>query len=99
MESKYRTIRHDHDYEDQARRLGLSHKRLDEVLDGVTWAIARSPAEFELMLDTGLRLVKTDPFPDAPPLRIYFTWDEDDNCTLRWIEAADDLPEEQDYSG
>ena len=51
------------------------------------------------MRDTGMRLVKTDPYPGAPPLRIFFTWDEDDNCTLRWIELIEDLPEEQDFSG
>lgn len=98
MDDKYRTIRQAPEFAKQIEWFELGYKRLDEIMDGVTWSIARNPGVFPLMAGTGLRLAKTDPFPNSAPLRIYFTWDEDDNCTLRWIEPMDDLPEEQDYS-
>ena len=97
--AKYRTIREDPAYTAQAQALAPNTQRLDEILEGLVWAVCTEPSIFPLMRDTGMRLVKTDPYPGALPLRIFFTWDEDDNCTLCWIELIEDLPEEQDFSG
>jgi hypothetical protein len=45
---------------------------------------------------TKLRIVKTDPFPYAPRLRIFFTIDEDDECTMRFIELLEGPAAEED---
>lgn len=62
------------------------------------WAVATQPEIFPEIPGTNLRLVKTAPFPGAPPLRVYFTIDNDDDCTLRWIEVIEAPAEQEDFS-
>ncbi|HEX6803156.1 MAG TPA: hypothetical protein VF133_05695 [Terriglobales bacterium] len=38
------------------------------------------------MAGTILRVAFTDRFPDAAPMRILFSIDDDDNVTAHWIE-------------
>ena len=45
-----------------------------------------------------MRLVKTDPFPGAPPLRVYFTIDDENTCTLQYVELIEAPAAEEDFS-
>jgi hypothetical protein len=71
-----RTIRQEPKFDDQIKTLGISHSRLDEVLDGVCFALARHPESFENVKGTNLSILKTAVYPGAPSLRIFFTYDE-----------------------
>lgn len=92
--AKIRQVAYDQTFLDQAALLEADSPRLDELLDGVIWLIATHAEECEVV-ERNLRVAFTDPFPDAPAMRVYFTITNDDTCTLHWIEH---LPgEEQDY--
>jgi len=93
-----RTVRRSHLFENHATQLQPDARRLDEQLRGVEWAVATKPEAFPQIPNTALRLIKTDPFPDAPALRIYFTIDGDHYCTLQFIEKVEELAEEEDFS-
>ncbi len=80
-----RQVVYDQTFIEQAALLRADAKRFDELLDGVTWLIANH-AEDCTVVDRNLRVAFTDPFPDAPPMRVFFTITDDNNCTLHWIE-------------
>jgi hypothetical protein len=92
--AKFRDLKYDQTFLDQAALLEADAQRLDTMLDGVLWEIATHAEDCEI-LERNLRVAFTDPFPDAPAMRIFFTITNDNLCTLHWIEH---LPEEeQDY--
>lgn len=82
-------------FEEQLTLLKHDAPRLDEILDGVTWAIATHADDFEVV-DRTLRVAFTDPFPDAPAMRIFFQIQDDDNVTLNYIEHLP-LDDEEEY--
>ena len=43
-----------------------------------------------------MRVVKTDPFPHAPRLRVFFTIDADDDVTMRYLELMEGPAAEED---
>jgi hypothetical protein len=55
-------------------RVGLEVPRLDEILRGITWALQRDPRRFPQVRGTRLHRILTDPFPDAPPVRVWYTY-------------------------
>jgi hypothetical protein len=72
-----------------ASALHPSIQRCDEVLEGVEWAIAHHAERQTEVPGTTLRVIRTRPFPDIPPLRIYFQIDDADTCTLLAIEVIE----------
>jgi hypothetical protein len=54
--------------------LALSHRRINEVLSALEYSLARHPEMFIVqgLLDCGM--VKTSFYPNAPALRILFTF-------------------------
>jgi hypothetical protein len=58
---------------DIREKLGLDARRMDDVLEGVMWGLGSNPSQFFQITRT-LWLIKTDRFPGAPPLRIWFSW-------------------------
>lgn len=93
-----RTVRRDQLFEQNARLIQPDAPRLDEQLQGVEWVIATNPEACPRIPGTLLRLVKTDPFPGAPPLRIYFTIDDENTCTMQYIELIEAPAPEEDFS-
>jgi len=92
--ARIRQIAYDQTFLDQAALLRKDARRLDEMLDGVLWLIATHAERCEVV-DRNLRVAFTDPFPDAPAMRIFFSITNDDTCTLHWVEH---LPrEDEDY--
>lgn len=83
-----RNIVEDSLFATQKRKLKHSARRLDSILDGITWALARKPEQFPRVPDTEkLYLAKTDPFPGAPRMYVWYTFDEK-NVYLLSIEEA-----------
>jgi hypothetical protein len=54
----------------------VSHKRLDGVLAGLYFSLARHPEAFPKIPDTSLSMARTAVYPDAPALRIFFTYSD-----------------------
>ena len=88
MTSKFREIIEEKQFADEKRKISKSLKRLDEILDGVTWILCRKPESFHNIPDTPLWLAKTDPFPGHPALQVWFTFD-DDSVNLLSIEISE----------
>lgn len=93
-----RDIRRHALFEDGARALQSDAKRFDEQMIGVEWAIATNPEKYPLIEGTNVRVVKTEPWPGAPVLRVIFRIDDDHLCTLLWVEPADTPPQEEDFT-
>jgi hypothetical protein len=84
--ARYRQVRYDYTFEEQAKLLGPNVKRLDEIIRSVEWQIAGYAEKCPKMAGTILRVAFTDPFPDAPGMRVLFSIDNDVFCTVHWIE-------------
>jgi hypothetical protein len=89
---KLRTIRQEPCFDEQVRILALDHARLDEVLGGVFFVLARSPERYPCIERTNLRAFCTRVYPSAPSLRIFYTFDED-TVSLHFIEFAPSEPD------
>ena len=90
MSSLY-TLRESEYYSWQAARLGAS-ERMDDVLSGLHWAIARLADDFPLVPGTGhLRVAESTRFlhDDGTPLRvrIWFVVSTENEVDLLAIEA------------
>jgi hypothetical protein len=65
--------------------------RLDEALRYPLKAIAEHPENFPLVPKTNVRRAKTNGFPNAPAMIIFFrVVEEDSKCELLWIEPAEE---------
>ncbi len=66
-------------------------KRIDQVLLGVTWMLSQHPEHYQRVPGT-LRLYMhpTDPFPDAPALRIWYQFDGNEVVLLSIEKSEDD---------
>jgi len=73
-----RTIRQEPKFNEQLAALGVSHKRLDEVMEGVSFALSRHPEQFPRVPGTQISIIKTPVYPNAPSLRIFFTYSEEE---------------------
>jgi len=69
--------------------------RLDEALRYPLYAISSDAERFPAIPETPLRRVRTNDFPGAPALLLYFTIDGADACTLQSLEPLPILPEIQ----
>src|SRR5262249_44281879 len=75
-------------FRDEKSRISRSVKRLDDILFGITWALARKPESFERVTGLDLYLAKTDAVPpDIPAFYIWF-WFNDEEVHLLSIEHA-----------
>ena len=80
------TIKEGSEFLAQAEKIAGSIKRWDEIVYGVTWAISRGPGHFPIVFEpAGIRVAKILSRAQTPPLRIFFTSDENE-AVLRWVE-------------
>jgi hypothetical protein len=71
-------------------KLGISALKLDSVLEGFSNTVCRRPELFEREPYTGSSRVIVKAFPpDIPPMRIWFTYD-DDNVYIEHVEPMQD---------
>lgn len=87
MAGMYRQIVESEQFSSAKSLLFPNIKRLDDMLNGITWALARHPEEFPCVPCTSLYMAATDPFPDAPAIRVWYTFD-DGNVTMLDIELV-----------
>lgn len=73
----YREIREEPKFREQLDAIAVDHKRIDEVLRGVYYALSVQPDNFPVISGTPFSFIKTDPYPDAPAIRIVFTYTRD----------------------
>lgn len=83
-----RTIRESLRFKLQCEELGLEVRRLDEVLAGATWAMAKHPEHLLLIPNTELLVVLTAPFPNLPALVIFARIADENYVDLVWIETV-----------
>jgi len=86
-QSRARDIREEEAYKDAKQRIRHTARRLDEILSGVTWVMARKPESFPKIPGLDLYVAKTDPSPDAPALYVWFTFD-DTTVSLLLVEES-----------
>jgi len=67
--------------------------RLEEALRYPLFAIAEQPESFPEIPGTRLRRVRTNDFPGAPPMLLYFAIENDDECVLVSLEHLPTSPE------
>lgn len=86
----HRTLIESQRYRESLAALG-DPERLDDVLRGVMWALSTNPDVYEVVNGMkDIRLLKTDIFPGAPSLRIWFRIDENgQHVHLEEIEALE----------
>ncbi len=89
-----RNVRWSKRFEAQVTRLNVAVRRLDDALDGATWAAARGPAVLPSVSGTDYRLLTTDPFPDLCALRIYLLIIDEDQVEFDAIECVDEDEDE-----
>lgn len=87
---KLRTLRYQPRFEASRARLAASIRRLDDILVGLEFQIARAPEACPQVWGTLLRSVTSDPFPGAPLVVVIFTVDDDDEaCVLQDLWSRD----------
>lgn len=70
-------IREEPAFGESLAALAISHKRLDDAIEGVCFGLSHQPEVYPVVPGTALRVVKTPALPNAPSLRIFFTIEED----------------------
>jgi len=55
-------------------QLALDHRRIEEVLAGIEYGLGKHPEMFAKIPGTRDCMVKTYFYPDAPAIRILFTY-------------------------
>jgi hypothetical protein len=72
--SPIRTIVREHLFQEQLEGLALDHPRIEEVLAGIEYGLAKHPELFEKVPGSRNSMVTTYVYPDAPAIRILFTY-------------------------
>ena len=87
---KFRTIRQEPSFDEDLESLAISHQRLDEVILGASFFLARQPELCHKVPGTTLRVFKTAVYPNAPSIRIFFTV-TDELVRLLHVEFCEDV--------
>ncbi len=88
MFPRLRTIIESEDYGRQCAELQPDIRRLDEQLEAVVWAVARDPTIFTRVVGSVYVIETFALGSDDEYAFIFFTIDNDETCTLRWIERS-----------
>jgi hypothetical protein len=73
------------------REIAPDVRRLDEQLRGVVWAIARNPEGFTRISGDFYVVETFMPLEGEEYVFIYYTIDDENTCTLQWIERGLDI--------
>lgn len=91
---KFREVVETEDFQRQRDQIIGEIQRYDEIKEGIDWAVTRGAHHFPVAFaSSDVRVLKTVPLAHIPPLRVFFTFD-DEKVWLRWIEIIkeDDGP-------
>jgi hypothetical protein len=95
MPPRNRTVVEDPEYQDAARRIEPDARRLDAIMESVIWRVSRAPGSCPEVAGTILRVAHpTREGSRAPRLRVFFSVDDENQCTLRYVELYDPEPSE-----
>ena len=72
--SPIRTVIMDHLFQQQLDGLGINHRRIDQVMSGIEYGLAKHPEMFAKIPGTQDCMVTTYFYPNAPAIRILFTY-------------------------
>lgn len=89
-----RTVIRSQRFERDCLEVNPNVRRVDEILEGVEWAIAQRADNWPLVNGTGFRAIKTACFPDAPTLLVLFTIEGPCDCVLQRLLVAPDESED-----
>jgi hypothetical protein len=71
-------------------RLGVSARKLDDIIDGFSFLVGQRPDIFAREPDTGWSRIVMKAFPpDIPLIRIWFTYD-DDHVYIEHVELLEE---------
>jgi hypothetical protein len=85
---RLRTIIESEQFKQLCAEISPDVRRLDEQLAGVIWSISRNPENFTVVAGN-LYVVETFmPVDCGDYVFIYYTIDDENTCTLRWIEPG-----------
>jgi hypothetical protein len=87
MAAEFREVIERRQFQQEKGKLKHSEKRLDEMLDGIIWTLARLPESYPQIPGTDLYLAKSDAVPGVAGLYIWFRYNEN-QVFLESIEAA-----------
>ena len=88
-----RTLIYSEYWEECCQDVEPDSPRLEEVLRYPLYAIAEHPESFPEIPGTRLRRVRTNEFPGAPALLIFFAIENDNECILVSLERLPTPPE------
>lgn len=91
-----RTLYESAHYSECCAKIEPDAARLDEALRYALYLISERAEAFPEIPGTPLRRARTNDFPDAPALLLFFTIDDADSCTLQSLEP---LPIEPELKG
>jgi hypothetical protein len=74
----------------QRDKLEADVRRMDELLDSYMWGLAENPGQGFQIPDRNLWMLKTDPFPSAPAVRIWYTFDAEEVRLLSIEQIRED---------
>jgi hypothetical protein len=81
-----RTVRYSEKWESCKAALAGAAPRLDEIEQGVEWAVSLQAETYgEAVPGTSWRVALTDPFPGAPAMVWYFSIEDADYAVMEWF--------------
>ena len=94
MFPKLRTVVEAEGFREDCNEIQPDVRRLDELLNGLYWAVARNPFVFTRVVNN-VYVAESFSWDEDQDVFIYFTVDNDDQCTLRHIVRGDAVVHEQ----
>ena len=64
-------------FSEQLDQLAISFRRRDEIMEALGFALARHPEIFPSVFGTSLSVAKAVLYPNTPPVRILFAYNEE----------------------
>ena len=96
MAYRLRELVEDPVYTSQLENLGFTEEQLDAALEGVAWALATNAEHYAVIKGTQrLRMIKTYHYTRddvwIPPLKIWFTIEDENHVLLRGVTLGGDI--------
>ncbi len=76
---------------EKCREIESDIRRLDSQLEGIIFAVARDPEAFTRVVENVYVIETISLVPHGEYVFIFFTIDDENTCTLRWIERGSDV--------
>jgi hypothetical protein len=91
-ESIRRSIRQESSFEESARNVERDARRFDDLYRGVEWQIAVNAESCPEVAGTPFRMARA--YVETGLLRVLFTINSNDLCSVWWVDIAEDAEEE-----